>query len=105
MGYDASLEIVGVRPPDDEWRKMKAIWDSCESADIEPPKEVRNYFGDDGPHEEGICVGVEKEVVSEGHEFMTTGVRDGATGDYYLVELAKLPKNITHLKVWIHESY
>jgi len=105
MGYDASLCIVGVRPPDAKWKKMKAVWDACEAAGTDVPAEVDEFFGDDGPSPDGIGVELVKETVDNGSEWMTTGVRGGRTGNYYLIEVEKLPKNITHIKAWISESY
>ena len=44
MGFDASVKVVGIRLPDAEWRKIKAVWDSCEEAGIAVPEEVESYF-------------------------------------------------------------
>ena len=105
MGYDAYVTVRGIRSPDAEWQKMKAVWDSCKDAGVDVPDDVGKFFDHDPPHEEGICVGVKKEVGHCDDERMTIGVRNGAQGSYYLIELASLPTNITHLKVWLDESY
>lgn len=106
MGYDASVNVVGIRPPDAEWEKMKAVWDSCEEAGIEVPKKVEDYFGGEGkaPHEEGLCVKVEAEICHSDDERMCLDINCNR-GSYMLIEMAQLPANITHLKVWIRTSY
>lgn len=105
MGYDASVRVVGIRPPDTKWKKMKAIWDACLDAGIEVPSEVEEFFGGQGPHQEGIVVEIEKEVCYNDDEFMTLGLRNGTEGNYYLIDLDSIPDNITHLKVWLGQSY
>jgi len=104
MGFDANVEIRGIRPPDAEWKQMKAVWDSCVDAGIEVPEPVANYFGDDGPHEEGLCVEVEPEICHNDDECMTLNIRR-QVGSYMLIDMANLPANITHLKVWLATSY
>ena len=106
MGYDASLCVRGIRPPDATWKKMKAAYEACEAADLEVPDEVQEFFDYGPPEDGGMCVNVPLEDGQSDAEGMTTDVRGGSdTASYYLVDLAKLPKNITHLKVWISESY
>jgi hypothetical protein len=39
-----SMHVVGFRPPDEKFNKMKAIWDACKSANVEVPKEVGEFF-------------------------------------------------------------
>ena len=35
-----STSVVGIKPPDDTWRKMKAAWDACMAADVKPADEA-----------------------------------------------------------------
>ena len=39
-----SMNIVGIVPPDDRWRKMKALAVACDAAAIDWPDEVYEYF-------------------------------------------------------------
>lgn len=39
-----STHVIGFVPPDETWQKMKAIYDACEAAGIEPPQEVEDFF-------------------------------------------------------------
>ena len=52
-----SMSVAAFKPPGKKWKKMKAVWDSCEEAGIEPPKEVNKYFNDEDPDEAGVREG------------------------------------------------
>lgn len=39
-----NTRIYGVIPPDAKWKKMKAVWDACDAANMEVPEEVLNFF-------------------------------------------------------------
>ena len=39
-----STHLVGIVPPDDDWKKMKAVWDACDNADVDIPKDVSEFF-------------------------------------------------------------
>lgn len=53
-----STHVIGFAPPDDKWKAMKAIWDSCEAAGVPIPKEVERFFGGERPDESGVEVDV-----------------------------------------------
>lgn len=38
-----STHVVGIKPPEDRWRKMKAIHDACQAADLADPDVVVKY--------------------------------------------------------------
>lgn len=44
-----STTVVGFRPADEQWQKMKAAWDACRAAGIEPPIEVVKFFDGEYP--------------------------------------------------------
>lgn len=44
-----STEVVGFKEADEQWKKMKSVWDSCEHAEIKIPEEVYNYFNGENP--------------------------------------------------------
>lgn len=92
-----SLHVVGFKPPDDKWKKMKAVWDSCKEAGVDPPAAVDKFFGGEPPDPTGVEISehtLKKEVgaVTEWHEDM----RDG-----FQVELSKLPKDIKFLRFYV----
>lgn len=106
MGYDSSLNIKGVCEPDEQFKKMKEAWDTCKTAGVEIPEEIANeYFNYNPPPEEGMLIDIETTVGHNGDRFMVDGVRSGPKGNYRLVDLSKVPKRVTHLMVWIQESY
>jgi hypothetical protein len=53
-----STHIIGFRPPDEKWKKMKEVWDRCNELKIEPPKEVKDFFQGEEPDPNGIEVNI-----------------------------------------------
>lgn len=51
-----STHVVGFRPPDEKWRRMKAVWDACLQAEIEPPENVNDFFEGRTPDPAGVEV-------------------------------------------------
>jgi hypothetical protein len=85
-----STHVYGVRPPDKKWKRMKAVYDSCEAAGVEPPEEVSEFFGYDTPDPDGVVIELEQhESCAEVDEFGMNG---------YDVDLSKLPKDVTILR-------
>jgi hypothetical protein len=48
--------VYGIAPPDDRWKQMKQIWDACQTAGIDAPDEVHDFFGEEGPDEAGVVL-------------------------------------------------
>jgi hypothetical protein len=51
-----SVSISAVKPPDDLWRKHKAVWDACHDARVDMPAATMEYFAEDDPDEVGVVV-------------------------------------------------
>lgn len=85
-----SSRVTGFAPPDVEWKKMKAVWDACKTANVPAPKEVSEYFDWRTPDETGVEVRIPDSMVREFSPF------DGADG--WEVDLSKLPKNVKFLR-------
>lgn len=51
-----STHVIGIKPPDETWKKMKTAWEACEAAGIDPPKEVLAFFDHVKPDERGVVV-------------------------------------------------
>lgn len=83
-----STYVVGFRPPDEKWRKMKAVWDACITADIPFPEGLEEFFGWSEPDERGIKISLENVAVKWSGE-----MRQG-----YEIELDKIPQNITVIR-------
>ena len=86
-----STWVKGIKPPDEKWEKMKAIWDACEKADIEIPEEVEEFFDGEPPDDKGVVVEIPK------HEY-TDDSRQGF--EIYLSELPKDIQIIRFVNAW-----
>ncbi len=71
---------------------MKQIFDSCKELGIDPPDEVEEFFPQGEPSEKGIEVDQDSlgDAVKEWEEDWGAGID---------IEIALLPKNITHIRV------
>lgn len=82
-----STHICGIVPPDDNWKKMKAVWDSCVAAGVSVPADVCAFFNDGSPDERGVVI--DKKglggAVTEYKAEMSEG---------FEVDLTKLPKGV-----------
>jgi hypothetical protein len=91
-----STRIVGIKPPDDTWHKMKAVWDSCEKAGIQVPAEVEAYFEEEThsePDPKGQTVPLNN----------LAGVRDWTDNDMCQgieIDLDVVPEGITILRFY-----
>ena len=86
-----STHVTGFRRPDTEWHNMKAIWDLCKASDIDAPQEVIDYFD----YKEPESAGQETSNLGSAVTQYRTEMCEGFT-----IELAKLPKHITHVRVF-----
>jgi hypothetical protein len=85
-----STTLVGIKPADERYRQMEAVWNACEAAGIEKPAEVERFFLGSPPEPTGIVV--ELEHWSQGGTTYTPGVSPYRTesGQGYEVNLEKL---------------
>ena len=54
-----STHVIGFRPPDETWHKMKAAWDACAAVGLEPPESVVRFFNYESPDAAGVEVEIE----------------------------------------------
>ncbi len=87
-----STHVRGFKPADAKWRKMKAIWDSCEEAGIDPPEEVGKFFDWDQPDEAGVDVNLEE------HESCQEWADESRRG--FEIDVKKLPKDVTVIRFY-----
>jgi len=83
-----STHVVGFRPPDKEWKKMKAAWDTCTAANVAPPGEVERFFGYQKPNAYGIEIKLDVEELTE----------EGVVG--FDVILSKVPKSVDRIRFY-----
>lgn len=83
-----SLHVIGFAPPDEHWRRMKQIWDSCVAAKVTPPEEVMKFFGYEEPDDAGVQVELKPDEFKD----------DSREG--FEIELAKIPKHVKTLRFY-----
>ena len=86
-----STHIVGFRPADDKWAKMKAVWDACEAAGTKIPDEVSEFFDHEGP---GDKPGAEVKIDAAVEEWRNDS-REG-----YELDLSLLPKDVNIIRFY-----
>lgn len=88
--------VIGFHPPDEEWRKMKRVYDACVEAGTDVPAEVEKFFGYEEPDERGVTIDQDSLEKSGA----LTEWRDGDPSSTYCyeVEVAKLRPNVTHIR-------
>lgn len=87
-----STHVEGFKPPDDKWKKMKAVWDACQAASIRAPNDVLEFFEHTDPDVRGVRVELEElDCVREYEE-------DGRRG--FEVVVRELPKDVTVIRFY-----
>ncbi len=51
-----STHVIGFAPPDEQWEKMKAVWDACRLAKVPVPPDVEKFFNYEAPDDEGVKI-------------------------------------------------
>lgn len=83
-----STHVIGFRPPDDAWKRHKAVWDSCNTANVVVPDATVAFFDYRGPDERGV----EVELTTE--KYNTEG-REGIE-----VDVSKLPPGLSIIRFY-----
>lgn len=89
-----SLDIYvhGLRPVTEEYKKKLKIYKACNELNIKPPEELLDYFDyENHPCEDGIVIDIPKDLIKH-----STSVEH--CSDYYDVDLAKLPKDVSKIR-------
>ena len=70
-----SMHVVGYQIADEQWNKMKAVWDACAAVGVYPPEEVLRFFRHEYPKDApgqdvdiSDCVSLIKQECSQGYE-------------------------------------
>lgn len=111
MGLDVYLHVQGVKPPDAKWRKMRDVWNSCLEAGISIPDEVFDFFGEEGPCEDGVVVDLLEMGVlrSRGDDSKNNAcvVRkiDEDHQQGYVIDVTKIPEDVKVLRIYNYLSY
>jgi hypothetical protein len=87
-----STHVCGFKPPDEKWRKMKAVWDSCVAAGLPLPDGVEKFFEYCGPDESGVRVEIEKNAAVNKYQ--------GNASSGFEVDLTKLDPDVKIIRFW-----
>lgn len=60
-----STHVIGFRPADEHWQRMKTVWEACLQAAIEPPESVLEFFDHREPDPNGVEVEIKDVSVYE----------------------------------------
>ena len=83
-----SSHVTGFKLPDEKWKKMKAIYDACEAANICLPKEVSEFFDYSPPDDAGVEVKIPHTQSSD----------SDSCSDIFEVNLKDVPKDVTLIR-------
>jgi len=84
-----STYVVGFKPPDDKWNKMKEIWETCEGADVSIPDEVFDFFEYEEPGDKPVMEVKLGDACKEWGNESSKG---------YEVDVSKLPKDVKFIR-------
>lgn len=91
-----STHVVGFKPADAKWQKMKAVWDACDEAGTDVPSEVVKFFGGDIPDKSGVEVG-SRELKAAG---AVTEWDNGDSMSGYEIHLDRVPADVKIIRVY-----
>ena len=81
--------VHGLKPKTEEYEKKLLVYKICEELNINPPREIEDYF-DGEVCEEGIVTELPKEAIRE--------YSDECCNDYIEVDLTKIPSDVTKIR-------
>ena len=95
------LIVKGIKPADDKYKKMLTVLTACQLAGIDPPSEVKKYFGDYEEYDPNP-LGIEVELISTNYSWpgINKVSREMYTG--YTIDIRKIDPDIKILEVGIH---
>lgn len=93
-----STHLVGIKPPDDKWKAMKAVYDACVKARITTPVEVGAFFNGEVPEERGVVIELANSYDKPYHDAVEKFSTDGENG--FVVNVGLLPKDVKFLKFY-----
>ena len=85
-----STNIVGFKPPDEQWKKMKKVYDVCVETGVKIPSEVDDFFEGEPPDDAGVEADI-KNFVNEYSNESSNG---------FEVDITKLPKDIKIIRFY-----
>lgn len=87
-----SMHVVGYKPADETWTKMKAAWDACCAAGVDSPKSVSAFFDGEYP---GDAPGKDVDIIGLGAKPWNSGYSAG-----YEVDITALPEGVRFVRFY-----
>lgn len=87
-----STHVVGFRPPDEKWQKMKRAYYACQVAGVLIPSSITDFFDGVEPDPLGVEVGI------LGHPCVSEYQKDGREG--YEVDITILPPDVKIIRFY-----
>lgn len=87
-----STSVTGFKPANEKWKKMKAIFDACEGANIEPPEEVWKFFNHQSPDTAGVEIQLEGTVCCKTYK---AEMKNG-----FEIDISVLPEDVKIIRFW-----
>jgi hypothetical protein len=90
-----STHVVGFKPPDEKWQRMKAAWDACKTAGVDVPEEIERYFEGEEPDPQGVEI--DDDALTQ------CGALTPWTDDYaegFQLEISKLPRDVRVIRFY-----
>lgn len=85
------MRVEGIRPGDEKWRQMKAVYDACEAAGVDTPEEVSEFFNHEDPDEKGVVIELGAHH-GEKHECCARWKENFREG--FEIDVSKLPEDV-----------
>lgn len=85
-----SLHAQGIRPPDERWQQMKAVYDACKAAGVVVPREVSEFFGGTAPDPSGVVIDLPKRDWQDDYR---TGID---------VDVADIPQDVKTIRFVVY---
>jgi hypothetical protein len=88
--------VICIKPADEQWQKMKEIWDACTKAGIEPPEKVSDFFGDEAPNPKGVEINLpfSRHDLGSATNHPALSMSTDSGQEFWDVELSKLPPDV-----------
>lgn len=93
-----STRLIGFKPPDEKFQKMKAVWDACVAAGIAIPDGIYDYFDGVAPDPAGVSVDLTNWDGSRASADKQGAVKSLGEGNGFEVDLRRLPPDVVILR-------
>ena len=84
--------VIGIKPPNEKWQKMKDAYDACMAAGVPVPNNVMDFFDHEPPDSLGVRVEIEKLPCTSKY---SADMKDG-----FEIDIKKLPPDVTVIRFY-----